>query len=231
VKEASMTTFVLGPAGARCLVFLPGFMVRPSAYRSLLAPVAAAGTQVIVPSLYRRGLRALAGRISPEDEAGRALEIGRQVLAAGAELWLGGHSRGGFAAWLAAASTSSATDGGQVVGLVCVDPVAGGGGPWASAEPPPGLTPGLPVLVIGCGIGGRCAPQGRNHVVFAGAAPGCSHVVVPDCGHADMLDGRTGRLGSSLCGHGSDRDRGRAAISTLIVRFMSSGRPTASGAH
>jgi pimeloyl-ACP methyl ester carboxylesterase len=83
------------------LVFLPGFMTAGSSYRALLAPLQEAGLEVVVPRLYRPGWRALSGRFTVVEEAVRAREV---VTALGAEgragpIWLGGHSRGGQAAW------------------------------------------------------------------------------------------------------------------------------------
>ena len=71
--------------------------------------------------------------------------------------------------------------------------------------------------MIGCAIGGACAPAGRNHAEFARVATGCTHLVVPDCGHADMLDGIDARLGRRACGHGRDPAAARAAISALLL--------------
>jgi pimeloyl-ACP methyl ester carboxylesterase len=201
----------LGTARRGHLLFLAGFMTAPRAYTSLLAPVAATGIHVVVPRLARRGLRVLTGRYGPDDEAGDAIALARRL---GAEnpgpLWLGGHSRGGLVAWLAATSI-------EPLGIVLVDPVSGGGGPRAAPEPPPRRTLHCPCLVVGCALGGRCAPAGRNHDEFARVAAGCTHVVVPDCGHADMLDGVDARLGRLACGHGQDPAAARAAISALLV--------------
>lgn len=186
-------------------------MVAPRAYTSLLTPVAEAGIQVVVPRLYRRGGRVVTGRYSPDDEAGAAITVAGQVLdEARGPLWLGGHSRGGLVAWLAAPSI-------EPFGLLLVDPVSGSGGPRATPEPPPRLTLHCPCLVIGCGIGGPCAPVGRNHAEFARVATGCTHLVVPDCGHADMLDGVGAQFGRLACGHGRDPAAARAAITALLL--------------
>lgn len=201
----------LGTARRGHLLFLAGFAVAPRAYTSLLAPVADAGLQVVVPKLYRRGLRVMTGRYSPDDEATAVIAIARNLTeVGGGPVWLGGHSRGGFVAWLAAPSI-------EPLGLVLVDPVSGGGRPRAAPEPPPRRTIHCPCLVIGCEVGGPCAPEGRNHAEFARVAAGCTHIVVPDCGHADMLDGVDARLGHLACGHGRDPAANRAAITALIV--------------
>lgn len=192
------------------LLFLAGFMVAPRSYTSLLTPVAAAGYHVVVPKLYRRGWRVISGRYSPEDEAAAATAVACRLTDTGGSVWLGGHSRGGLVAWLAAPSI-------QPLGLVLVDPVSGGGGPRAEPEPPPRRTLHCPCLVIGCAVGGACAPAGRNHAEFARVATGCSHVVVADCGHADMLDGVDARLGRRACGHGDDPAAARDAITALLL--------------
>ncbi|MFA5886042.1 MAG: alpha/beta fold hydrolase [Acidimicrobiia bacterium] len=205
----------LGTAHRGHLLFLPGFLVGPRAYTSLLTPIAEAGFHVVVPRLSRRSPSVLRGRRAPDDEATDAIAVARRTTDAGGALWLGGHSRGGLVAWLAAPSIAP-------VGLVLVDPVSGGGGPRAAPEPPPRLTVHCPRLVIGCALGGRCAPAGRNHAEFARVSPGCAHVVVPDCGHADMLNGADARLGRLACGHGRDPAAARAAITELLRDFVTS---------
>jgi pimeloyl-ACP methyl ester carboxylesterase len=187
------------------VVFLPGFMATPAMYRWLLAPLAGAGVRVVVPRLTRPGPKLLLGRVAPGDEAALAVSIVRSEREAGRQVWLGGHSRGGLVAWLAAADADPER-------LLLVDPVAGGGPPWASPEPLPARSFRRPPLVLGLGDGGRCAPIGRNHEVFAAAAPDCEHVVVPGAGHADVLDPRPARLGRVLCGGSGD-----AAGTRLLV--------------
>ena len=90
------------PPGIRGrLVFLPGFMTAPGSYRALLAPLQDAGLEVLVPRLYRRGWRALSGGLSVAEEAVRACELVTSLRTTGISgpIWLGGHSRGGQAAW------------------------------------------------------------------------------------------------------------------------------------
>lgn len=197
----------------RCLVFLPGFLAPPSAYRALLAPVAEAGVTVVVPRFTRPGPRLLTGRVTPAAEAALATELVAARQAVGEQVWLGGHSRGGLVAWLAALDTAP-------VGLALVDPVSGGGPPWAAPEPLPPHAPSCPTLVVGCGVGGPCAPEARNHRRFAERSPLATHVVVPDCGHADVLSGPTARLGGVTCGHGRDRGAALAAVTSLLAAFL-----------
>lgn len=208
----------LGAARHGVLVFLPGFLVAPAAYRTLLTPIADAGYRVVVPRLYRRGPQVMTGRLSPPEEASRAAAVVAAVASAGLPCVLGGHSRGGFVAWLAA---SAVADG--LTGLVLVDPVSGGGPPWAAPEPPETQPDAIRTLIIGAARGGRCAPAGRNHETFAAVAPDATHVVVPDCGHADVLDGAHARLGRRLCTGAADPARVRAEVAGLLLDFLVGG--------
>jgi pimeloyl-ACP methyl ester carboxylesterase len=204
----------LGTAVHATLVFCPGFLVAPAAYAALLGPVADRGIRVVVPRLVRPGPRLLLGGVSPATEADRAAAVVasvRDAAAGTAPVWIGGHSRGGGVAWIVAATGRV-----PVAGVVVVDPVAGGGPPWIRAATPDPLPTGLPALVLGAAIGGRCAPTGRNHVAFATAAPHATHVVVPDCGHADVLDDAAARRGRRLCGGGSDPARARRVVAGRI---------------
>ena len=114
-----------GGGAARTLVFLPGFMGSAESYRELLTPVAEGGTTVIVPQLYRRGVAALLGRVSVAAEAEAAAELVRATALERPEsaVFLGGHSRGGQAAWRAAGLLAP----GLPAGLVLLDPVDGEG--------------------------------------------------------------------------------------------------------
>lgn len=197
------------------LVFLPGFMAPAGWYRALLAPVADQGlAQVRIPQVYRPGPAALGGRPSVVEEAERAAQLVRGLARDGHEVWLGGHSRGGQAAWRAAELVGPA-------GLVLVDPVDGSGrrtGAVTTARP---ARFGLVPLVVGAGIGGPCAPEAVNHERFAAAAPRRIHVVVPDCGHADILVGRARDLGRRLCGGGAAPDAARTAVTALLAAHLS----------
>jgi hypothetical protein len=209
-----MPGLVLGGEAPHVLVFLPGFLTPAPAYRELLEPVAESGAaQVRVPMFYRPGLPALLGHPPVREEAGRAAALVERLVAEGREVWLGGHSRGGQAAWLAAGQVA-------VHGLLLVDPVDGAGpGSRASATSDPAPFTISP-LIIGAGMGGRCAPEHLNHGRFAAAAPRRIHLVVPDCGHADMLCGRVGAAGRMLCGSVANPSAARATIAALVVAFM-----------
>jgi pimeloyl-ACP methyl ester carboxylesterase len=153
-----------------------------------------------------------------EDEAAAAADLVRDLVADGSvRLVLAGHSRGGQAAWRAANLLAA-----DVVldALVLVDPVDGGGRapqvPTATTHP---VAFTCPTLVVGAGLSGRCAPVPVNHEVFAAASPHARHVVVPQLGHADILEGRARSFGRRLCGGAVDPDAGRAAVSSLLVSF------------
>lgn len=214
--ELPKGTVDLGVPSPRVLVFLPGFACPPSAYRSFLNPVALRVGRVVVPSVGHL-LAEVAGRSTPTEEAVRAVELVDALRADGARVWLGGHSRGGTVSWLAAGMA-------RVEGLVLVDPVYGGGPPWQRPGSPPRIEPGCPVSILGFGVGGRCAPADRNHEHFAEALPEARHVVVPECGHADVLDGGFGRVGRLTCGgRGDPRAALAAARDALFDALAATG--------
>lgn len=211
---------VVPASGADVLVLLPGFMIAASSYSVLARSVADAGSTVIVPQPYRRGLGALAGRVPVTAEARTAADLVRQVLnrRADARVHLAGHSRGGQAAWLAARRLAGE---GLPESLVLLDPVDGQGrrpgGPASTAEP---ADLAVPTLVVGAGVGGRCAPAGVDHRQFARATPAARHVIVDGLGHADLLSGAGRRLGRRLCGGGPDPDAARAVTAALVSAWI-----------
>lgn len=202
-------------------LFVPGFACPTRAYGAFLAAIGeadgAAGIDVRAHDPSSGPLAQVTGRSKPGDEARRLVAVADELRADGEPLVLGGHSRGGLVAFLAAASV-------QPAALVLVDPVSGGGPPWSRPEPLPAIGWSGPALVLGCGKGGHCAPEGRNHEVFAGAlttaAAGCTHEVVGDAGHADMLDGHLRTMGRLVCPRGSDPDRARTQLAGHIVSFL-----------
>ncbi|MFC6238107.1 poly(ethylene terephthalate) hydrolase family protein [Longivirga aurantiaca] len=218
--EEVRLVLVLDGGGERVLVFLPGFMTAAESYVEVLTPVADAGVTVLVPQLYRRGVGALAGRVPVSSEASAAADLVRVTAAErGTPLvHLGGHSRGGQAAWRAAALLAAE---GLPAGLVVIDPVDGAGRrpteADATAEP---AAFDVRTLVIGAGLGGRCAPEAVNHAVFAAAAPFAQHVLVTGMGHVDLLDDRPRALARRLCPGGPDPDSARTSVSALLVAFL-----------
>lgn len=201
------------PDARRCLLFAPGFVTPPRAYLRLLTAVADRIGRVVVVAPAASTVAMLRGRHTAEDQAADLVEVADEARHDGVEVLLGGHSRGGLVAYLAAGQV-------DVGALALVDPVSGGGGPRAAPEPLHPVEVRCPALVVGCGIGDRCAPVGRNHEVFAAAIPGCDHVVMADCGHADVLDGRSARLGRRLCGGGADPEAARAAVTAALLDHL-----------
>jgi pimeloyl-ACP methyl ester carboxylesterase len=204
------------PAG-RVIVFFSGFMVSPWSYRSLFASIVSDQTSIVAPQMYRRGPGPLTGHPSPTEEAERGIRLVEHVVAArGAdEVWIAGHSRGGQVAWRVAEHVDPD-------GVVVIDPVDGAGRhpttPAAAVEPAgfAGRT-----LVIGAGLGGRCAPAAVNHQHFAAAAPsGSTHVVIASMGHGDLLDDRPARASRLLCGGSADPRHERDTITELVRRFV-----------
>jgi pimeloyl-ACP methyl ester carboxylesterase len=213
---------VVGSGTDRALLFLPGFMAPARAYLELVAPLARddPGLSIRVPQLYRRGPSALTGRRTVGEEARVAGEMATQLVAEGHVVWLGGHSRGGQAAWLAAeALARSRVD---LAGLILVDPVDGSGprsGPTTTTRAADfAVTP----LIVGAGLAGSCAPEALNHHRFgvAAAATHPVHVVVTALGHADVLGGRARTIGRRLCGGASDPDAGRSTVTALMAAHM-----------
>lgn len=205
----------------RILVLLTGFMTGSRAYDALVAPMRDEGWQVVVPRLYPRGVSTLLGAHDVEQEAVDAAALVRSLADAsmrtGRGVVLAGHSRGGQAAWRAA---NLLTDHDVVDALVLLDPVDGTG--RAPSERTATCTPAsfhCPALVVGAGLGGRCAPAAVNHEAFAEAAPAARHAVVPDLGHGDILDGRARSFSRWLCGGAADPDDAREAVAALLRTF------------
>lgn len=191
-------------------MFVHGFLGHPRDYATMLTHVASHGIGVLAPVGHRRGPTALRGTFTPRDEAARVAPIMDTV----GDSAVGGHSRGGQVAWLVAAGT-------PVEAVVAVDPVDGtrrsGTDPDVTRSP---ATWTAPTLVIGAAVGGRCAPDGRNHAAFAAAAPaGSRHVLVP-MGHADLLDGRMRTIGRWLCPGVRDAAVIPRVVAGLIVAHL-----------
>lgn len=155
-------------------------------------------------------------------------------------LALAGHSRGGDTAFAVALGLGlqgvpAPPLNCKFSALVAVDPVAGLS-KQAQVEPkvltfePRSLHPGMPVLVVGTGLGPRhiggppCAPAGVNHAEFYDeCAPPRYHVVVRDYGHLDMLDdGLPYLINNCMCMRNlkGSKDDARRAIGGVVVAFL-----------
>jgi pimeloyl-ACP methyl ester carboxylesterase len=213
-----------GATAARVIVFFPGFMLSPRSYRSLFASIVSDRTSIVAPQMYRRGPGPLTGHPTPSEEADHGVRLVEHVVATrGAdEVWLAGHSRGGQVAWRVAEHVHPH----GLTGVIAVDPVDGAGRHptilAAAAEP---ATFTARTLVIGAGLGGRCAPAPVNHEHFAAAAPpGATHVVIASMGHGDVLDDRLARAARLLCGGSADPRLERSRVAELIERFVEAER-------
>jgi pimeloyl-ACP methyl ester carboxylesterase len=129
---------------------------------------------------------------------------------------LAGHSRGGLAAWLIAAHVA-------LDGLALIDPVdASGPRPRRPHFTLHRLHAPCPVLVIGAGVQGRCAPSPVGHHAFAAATEGCTHIVLPDLGHADILSSRWRSTGGRVCGSGRDPEAAIRTVADLVCGALAS---------
>lgn len=206
-----------GRTGGRVIVFFAGFMVSPWSYRSLFAAIVSDRTAIVAPQMYRRGPGPLAGRPSAAAEADQGTRLVEHVVATRQpdELWLAGHSRGGQVAWRVAGHVDPH-------GVVVIDPVDGAGrNPTALAAAAMPATFSARTLVIGAGLGDRCAPAAVNHDHFALAAPpGSTHTVIATMGHGDILDDRPARASRLLCGGSADPRRERTTVADLVRSFI-----------
>ena len=199
----------LGAEASDCLLFVPGFMTSVEAYRGLLEPLVGPHLQVGILGFVPPGLRALLGRVSPQREAEQVAAVAAERLGRGQSVWLGGHSRGGQVAWLAAELVEPA-------GLLVVDPVDGQGprsGPDVTLRPP---TFGVSPVVIALGEPGRCAPAALGPRRFAAADPRAELVVVDGAGHADILSGSSAGRGRRLCPGSGDPEAIRSRVTDLL---------------
>lgn len=215
---------VIGDDWSQVLVFVPGFLARPHHYRTFLSETAGGSITVVCPLFPKSTLGALSGRPTPMEDATAAADLVDRIRSSHSpeSVWIGGHSRGGQVAWLTANALAIESTGCD--GVVAVDPVDGSGPrapqPNATAKPSEFEAP---TLIIGAGVGTRCAPTGLNHAAFAACSPGVTeYVVYPDMGHADLLTGITGVIGRTLCKSGRNPVDQRKATALHISRFLTS---------
>jgi chlorophyllase len=216
------------PGNYPVVVCQHGFITRNEAYSEILTHLASHGFVVVAPHMYEPGLAALLGQPTAAEEAliaaqvlswlptGLATTLGYSPETG--RLGLAGHSRGGKVAWL-----MLVTDPSRAQAVAGVDPVDGTGGPFGNqarvVQGPFAFS--LPALVIGTGLGGSCAPAGDNHEQFYAASRSPAwHVVIPDAGHADILDEASAVAASSVCPGGSDRGAVRRLTAGLLVAFF-----------
>ncbi|MED6127837.1 hypothetical protein PIB30_091961 [Stylosanthes scabra] len=223
------------------IVFFHGFFILNTSYNKLLRHIASHGYIVVAPKL-------LSG-IIPMDgpsEVKFAAEIvnwiaeGLQpclpdnVEAQLESLVLAGHSRGGKTAFAVALGKCDVQINLKIKVLLGIDPAEGRNKmlikpPHVLTYKPESLNLGMPVLVIGTGLGPEkssffsmpCAPDGVNHEEYYREckAP-CAHFVIQDYGHMDMLDEGV-MTPKCFCKNGKGpKDLMRNTISGLVVAFL-----------
>ncbi len=223
--ESDREILVIGDDWSRVLLFLPGFLAKPDHYRVFLSEVAGGSITVVCPLLGKSGISALTGRSTPSVEAAAAVDLVDMIRSSHnpESVWIGGHSRGGQVAWLVA--NSLAIESKECDGVVLVDPVDGSG----PRAPRPNATTksaefNAPTLIIGAGIGSRCAPAGLNHAAFAACSPDATeYEIYPNMGHADLLTGIPGWIGRTLCKSGPNPANERKATARQVSRFLMDG--------
>ncbi|CAM0148615.1 unnamed protein product [Urochloa decumbens] len=208
------------------LVFLHGYAMFSWWYSSLLEHVASHGFILVAPLLHDLGLTD-----KDDIETTKAPDLTRLALA--------GHSRGGDTAFAVAHPIPLDL---KFSALIGVDPVAGLGSPDFLQVKPRVLTgsfdPGMPVMVIGTGLGPEfspgglfpprlpsipCAPNGVNHVEFYDQCTSKSryHLVAKDYGHLDMLDDAIPALICKSCqGPEHTKELCRRTMAGLMVAFL-----------
>ena len=157
----------------------------------IITRIASHGFAVIAPQMYGRSPLPF-GKPSLTNEANLGIRIiswaqtnlgdlvGRQISSD--QLALMGHSRGGQVSWNIAARSSL-----TISGIIGLDPVDGN---RRDAITDSALA-SVPSLTIGAGLGGSCAPEGRNYKNFFGATDkGLDQwlVIGENFGHMDLLD-------------------------------------------
>jgi hypothetical protein len=76
-------------------------------------------------------------------------------------------------------------------------------------------------MVVGAGLGGRCAPNTVNHEHFARNGPAETvHVTLPGMAHGDLLDDRPARVARLLCGGGTNPAPQRATLARVVREFL-----------
>lgn len=240
--EVAVTDIDAGDAGApaEMRIFIPattdgkplplvymnhGFLVQNQFYTRILTHLSSHGFAVIAPQMYGRSPLPF-GKPSMTREA----ELGERIIAwalsdLGAltnvsiqesQVSLMGHSRGGQVAWNIARRGNV-----DVAAIVGVDPVDGQRRDSVTRD---GLA-SIPSLTLGAGLGGSCAPDGRNYENFFAAVDTdlTQWLVVGDnFGHMDMLDGSCG-LPCSFCRSASGNnspDQFIEAVSGSATAFL-----------
>ncbi|KAM0942065.1 putative chlorophyllase [Dioscorea sansibarensis] len=220
------------------VLFLHGFVLSNQSYSQLLSHISSHGFILVAPQLYvilPCSTGDITGAATVTDWLAGNLQA---LLPIGVEANLqklgpAGHSRGGHAAFSLILGYTKTTL--KFSALIGVDPVAG---PFKCFQIPPKILTfkpssmelGIPVMVIGTGLGDKkknmftpaCAPEGVNHKQFYyECQPPCYHVVVKYYGHLDMLDDDAPKVTKCLCTNGVNcRDLMRRSTGGIMVAFL-----------
>ncbi|KAF9618581.1 hypothetical protein IFM89_002276, partial [Coptis chinensis] len=227
------------------IVFLHGTSLSTSFYSQLLQHIASHGYIVVAPQLYPvfppsccSCYKEMKFTAEVTDWLPKGLQsvLHENVKANLLKLVLIGHSRGGMTAFSLALDRGGTWRKFSV--LIGLDPVAGNEligqiKPEILNKCPSSLNFGIPVMVIGTGLGEvkfgglgpACAPVGLNHKEFYyESQPPCYHFVTKDYGHMDMLDDKlncSGKLAACLCKAGKGtKDTMRKCVGGLVVAFL-----------
>ncbi|KAL5712441.1 chlorophyllase [Ranunculus cassubicifolius] len=219
------------------IVFLHGFSLNNYFYKQLLTHIASHGYIAIAPQLYTsfpmpvcNGYKEINSAADVTNWLSQGLEsmLPKNVKPNLEKLALSGHSRGGKTAFSLALEPDKTSP--KFKALIGVDPVAGFRKgfqikPNILSDEPGSLDIGFPVMVIGTGLGGSCAPEGVNHDNFYNNLQHQSyHFVACENGHMDMLDDGldiVGKIKACLCKAGkTGKDRMRRCVGGLVVAFL-----------
>ncbi|MFM2163056.1 MAG: hypothetical protein RLZZ383_2568 [Pseudomonadota bacterium] len=216
------------------VLFHHGFATSPTAYHATLTHLASHGFVVLAPTFDSGFTNTRTHAGLAEDAAAIFTWLQQNALPTDASLALEafgqfGHSRGGKAALLTAATDT------RVGGTFTVDPVDAGPpfGSFDAADFPsvaPELAPAIAgaVAQLGAGRGPEgavpCAPSGENYAAYWDAyAPGARQIVAERAGHTDVLDAcadGTGGTTCTLCPPGDDPAATAALARGAAVAFF-----------
>jgi chlorophyllase len=226
-------TLVIAPDQAQAedlpvVVMNHGFLLSQMNYREIMAETAKAGFVVLAPQTHAAGGLPF-GKPTTEKEAQLTGQVItwfstrlEGIVGQGVDferIGLLNHSRGSKIAW------TIQRDGlAKVKAIAAIDPVDG------DQDGSPRVTGGsfrmeLPVLLIGSGLGGSCAPADRNYRSFwaaAKASPAWLYVA-EDFGHLDMLDNSNCGLVCGVCTKASSsvsRTELKQWIGKAVGQFM-----------
>ncbi|KAL1556316.1 chlorophyllase [Salvia divinorum] len=218
------------------VLFCHGYCTQTSWYSQLLRHIASHGYILVAPKLYQWLV------ICKKDETKTAANV-TKWLPEGLEACLAkdvkpdlsktavmGHSRGGRTAFALALGHHHAFK-----ALVGLDPVAGPTPPtWVEprilSHVPRSLDVGMPVAVVGTGLGSRgkggglippLAPDGCNHSEFFNESrPPCCYFLAKEYGHCDVLDDEGLGLGMACRSGKGCKEKMRRGVGGVVVSFL-----------